>query len=106
MLFLIWCVVLHWYRLCIPTNRLQDGVVTLPLIAEVAAPLVVLRVRRLQSLLFRVQRLSEQHLQLLVLLLAMMEGVGQISTMHCVIPMALMEAAARTHYTTFTDELR
>lgn len=80
--------------------------VTLPLIAEVDAPLAVLRVRRLQFLLSRVQQLSGQHLRLLVLLLATMEGVGQISTMHCVIPMALMEAAARTHYTTFTEEPR
>lgn len=99
-------VFLHWYRLYTFTDKVQDGVATPLLIVEVAVPLVVLQVQRLRSLLFQVQQLLEQHLRLLVLLLAMMEDAARTSTMHCVIPMALMEAVARTHDINLTHRPR
>lgn len=84
---------------------LQDGVVTPLLIAAVVAHLAV-RAQRARSLLFRVQQLSEQHLLPLVPLPATMEGAARTSIMHCVIPMALTVAVARTYDMIPSYELR
>jgi hypothetical protein len=96
MLFVLRLVSNPRYWLYNPSDKLQDGVAVVQLIAELVALLAALRAQRLSSPPSQLQQVSGLlHLLLLALLLVVMADVALNSAMRCVIPMAHMVVVAR-----------